>query len=128
MSEMIDSRLVATEPEVLAFCNRAREFGGAELLKALLPSDPSEPNSCLIARAMNFGCCVRPADFAEDHDIQASTFYQRTWVMVSDNAETLANAMGLRYSAEDKGMVLPPEIGNAAWAFDMRYAFRDYIR
>jgi hypothetical protein len=56
---------VATEEELLDFANRWRAAGSAEALPALVPSDPVNTESCLIANALNFDCAVDAAGYGD---------------------------------------------------------------
>lgn len=117
----------AGKDEVLAYANRIREAGGANALDALLPSDPNQSSSCLIARALNFSCQVYP---------EGSLYIDgsRHWVMELPDAETtrrVAKAMKARVVRLDGRLVmrLPKRIGNAAAAFDSGHdEFADLIR
>lgn len=50
----------ASLDEVLEFANTMRRAGGANVLEALLPSEPGNSQECLIANALNFGCKIKP--------------------------------------------------------------------
>jgi hypothetical protein len=134
-------RDVATEQELLDFVNRARAAGGANVLEALLPSKPSDPNTCLIARGLNFSCAVSCDVFWDE---------QERWQMsLPDNmpfeqAKAIADALEcplinwrsiddewVLATAEnwgnfDPSIVLPEHISNAAAAFDRGLRFQEY--
>lgn len=128
--DMPDEISVATETELLDFVNRARRAGGANILGALLPSQPQEPESCLIANGLNFGCVVDGADFDDP-----ATGEPRWNMTFPDNidrevAQSVADALGcelLNYMDGARCLVLPREIGHAAGAFDARIAFQNYV-
>lgn len=46
--------------EVLDFCNRVRQAGGANILNDLLPGIPLDSSACLIAHNLNFDCEITP--------------------------------------------------------------------
>lgn len=128
---------LATEAELLAFCNKVREAGQADVLDALLPSVPGNENACLIANALNFRSTVLPVGMSYDYTTQANT----VWVMRFPTSVSLAKrreiakAVGCEIKTiDDEGdmlrnvMVLPEEIGHAANAFDDRIAFTRYIK
>lgn len=127
----------ADEAEVLDFANKVRAAGGGEPIEGLFPSEPSEPNACLIAKALNFGCNVDgwyPKGTTEPNKPQKGM----RWVMYIDRSyddvKAIADAVGCemiplgagdywRDGTEDEdhmpGFLLPELIGNAARAFDM---------
>ncbi len=124
--------LVATEAELLSFCNKVREVGGAELLPALLPSEPGNANQCLIARALNFDCQVDST--GTPYEDSFGNTHAR-WQMRVDSAKrytTIEAFIGLGGTAEpefdDFRINLPEEIGNAALLFDHGAAFTNYRR
>jgi hypothetical protein len=122
----------AEESELLDFANRVRAAGGGEPVAALFPAIPSDPNSCLIAKALNFGCTV-DGWYGPNRDENSPQGGLR-WVMYIDNdydeVEKIAEAVDcemipLDYSDQERdngeympGFVLPERIGNAACAFD----------
>lgn len=122
---------VATEDELLDFCNRAREAGGADVLEALIPSEPGNPEACLIANAMNFGCSVGPDDYYSKGSTVQDRWYD--WCMhfppsvdyerIAEIAETLDCEL---YPDNKRKMKLPVHIGNAAEAFDADLAFTTF--
>ncbi len=98
----------ASPEEVLEFCNRVRAAGGADPLPALLPGDPNNPNTCLVARNLNFDCRILPKEFLSS-----------TWKMYVNDAalaKRIANALDLEH--EDNAVTLPPKIGQVARDFD----------
>lgn len=122
---------VATEEELLAFANKVREAGGANVLEALLPSKPGNPNTCLIANALNFSCSICPMD--EHFDTYP---HEGRWQMVlpentdHDQIAKLHEVIGGDLigsgTAYDRfAITLPREIGNAANAFDYSLAFNN---
>lgn len=144
---------IATETELIEFCNKVREAGGADPISALFPSTPDEPESCLIARALNFSCEVNgPYDAAawadklkDDKKLQkliqhaagGRFTYKDTqesiWVMLvqhgnhedsAEKAKEVAEKLGLHYVIDE--ILLPREIGNSAQAFDNELAFTEY--
>jgi hypothetical protein len=142
--------IVATEDELLEFCNSVREAGGADPIGALFPSDPDEPESCLIARALNFSCAVNgpydtqawldkldQIDEIERPFSWPNLFYKGSqdniWVMLvqqgnaeqsNKKAEEVAKKLGLHHVNDE--ILLPQHIGNAAAAFDVELAFTEY--
>jgi hypothetical protein len=94
----------ADEAEVLDYCNRVREVGGADRIEALVPGHRSAAGSCMIARSLNFHCSVVP--LGGKH-----TRWYIQW-HGSDVRQKL-DAAGLL----DEGF-LPQRIGMAAYAFD----------
>lgn len=127
---------VATEEELLDFANRVREAGGADILNALLPSVPNDARSCLIARALNFDCIVKPIFSSERarHDLpEYQSNHSMCWVMeaeediISKLREAL-NLPAIRIGPyKNLVLVLPEHIGNAALAFDEEEAFAHLI-
>lgn len=121
---------IATEEELLAFCNKVREAGGTTILEELLPSNPGKSESCLIANALNFGCRVRP-----DQQLEDGSF--KEWRMMlpldltPEQQRNIAKAVGSNVKRDHDYshpyVVLPRVIGNAAQAFDARAAFTEYI-
>ena len=132
---------VATEDELLEFCNSVRQAGGAEVLEALLPSTPGVPSECLIARGLNFDCTVGNTVYGmawNGTGLRDGFFIPGTdscfWVMTVHygnsedsmaKAQEVANALGLTQFANE--IALPEHIGNAAEAFDQRVAFTEYL-
>lgn len=123
---------MATATELLSFCNRVREAGGADPLPALLESLPGSPRACLIARGLNFNCAVYPAWSDE------SPHGAIGWVMGLDpdltpeQRDKIAAVCGYparhEFSDADAWVVdLPPEIGLAARAFDNGDAFKEFV-
>ncbi len=123
---------IATEEELLEFCNRVREAGGADILEALLPSRPGNAHECLIANALNFGCSVRPVG-----EKRNGLFDKWKMDLPSNLTDEQAAAIsevvgspvvGRRYSGVYRHVDLPPHIGNAAHAFDEGVAFSDLAK
>ena len=135
---------LATEDELLAFCNRVRSAGGAEVLEALLPSDPNKSHTCLIANNLNFGCRVMPGRTAEQLPLFINGTRSRQWFMVLPGNLTaavvykVAKAIWDGDAPEDAivpyeseralAIKLPEAIGNSAQAFDKGLAFHDFVR
>lgn len=128
---MVDGvkRSVATEVELLAFANSIRQAGGATVIDELFPSQMRNPQSCLIATALNFGCQV-------DSGHGAFADGSEKWVMhlpvnlTDEQRAALAKVKGVRLR-QDKWeggyyLTLPKHIGNAAEAFDEGAAFQSY--
>lgn len=110
--------------EVISFANDIRAAGGGSFIDGLMPSIPMEPNSCLIANALNFDCEVNA--------------FNGDWYMEVDDgkigrkiAEHLALTFygGEQEDEDEDGyfspceILLPPRIGYVAQAFD---TYRDY--
>lgn len=97
--------------ELLAFCNRVRAAGGAKQLDALLPGDRGNPDSCLIARNLNFACSVTPMPNAT-----------HLWRMHSSDPrlELVAKALDIeiRRDRTPPYIILPPDVGDSAQSFD----------
>lgn len=115
---------VATEEELLEFCNKVRQAGGANVLEALLPSVQQSSYSCLIANALNFGCSVSP-------------YMNGIWLMrfpeniSASQRKAISEATGLDVRpgvGKSWVMELPEHIGNAAKAFDWGLAFTEYVK
>jgi hypothetical protein len=105
----------ASIDELLDFANEVRVAGGGEVINELLMSEPTQPNNCLIANALNFDCEV--SDNLGD------------WAMITDSeiVEKISSATGLNiigwsedYEAyeEEIGVELPKHIEYVARAFD----------
>lgn len=127
---------VATEQELLDFCNRVREAGGTTILDELLPSRPGNAGECLIANALNFGCKVWPDEILEDN-LKAGVVRWKWFMYLPGNlsaeqrraiAEAVGNELVPAGQSGDEKVELPTEIGNAAHAFDKGAAFRDFDR
>lgn len=102
----------ASVNEVITFANKIRNAGGADIINELMPSIPEEPNSCLIANALNFDC-------------EVNTDINGNWTMSVYDYNTginIAENLGMEYcSSEDDNVViidLPERIGLVAEAFD----------
>lgn len=151
MPEMIDvdgvKMEIATEAELLAFANKVREAGGADVLNALLPSRPGRATKCLIARALNFECSVFGWTPVDDRNNTEWASGDSKWIMLphrgspeqcDELARELSKKLKLRLvrneaspTRRDQGwdyaLLLPKHIGNAAAAFDSRVAFTHLI-
>lgn len=101
--------------EVISFANDVRAAGGGSLIDGLMPSTPAEPNSCLIANALNFDCEVNA--------------FNGDWYMEVEDGRIgrqIAEHLSLRFyggeADEDDNdyceILLPPKIGYVAQAFD----------
>jgi hypothetical protein len=127
----------ADKEELLSFCNEVREAGGnvqaANLLTSLLPSNPNEPSSCLVANALNFECEVDGYGGPQSKAFDATNEDSQQWAMRTtfDIAEAIHAKMGLPVAHKSLGsfVLLPERIGNAARAFDEGHPeFEDYNR
>jgi hypothetical protein len=111
---------VATEQELLDFCNRLRRIGGADLLPALAPGRTGDAESCLIARGLNFGCTVD----GKGDDLWEMETYQS---FTDEQVEAITALMGDDPYSGDYDChcwTLPKHIGNAAEAFDRGLRFQ----
>lgn len=116
---------IATESELLEFCNRVRKAGGGDILPALLPGVPSSANTCLIARNLNFECSVTRGSWDKTDN----------WSMFVDDLEIGARIasklrVDCRIHYRDSFWVevkLPVVISNSAKAFDKRIAYKNLI-
>lgn len=135
----------ASIDEVLDFCNKVREAGGGKPLNALLPGVPTDSQSCLIAKNLNFECEVGGLDGEPitDADAQKVEDSEDLWCMSLEDKEVrdrIAIALNLetidaRKRAEEDGqwivspdgewatqnvyaVLLPKAIGNVAHNFD----------
>jgi hypothetical protein len=116
----------ASIEQVVNFANAVREAGGGSLIEELLPSVPEEPNSCLVANALNFDC---------DVNSHAGVWYME--IYESEKGIDIAEQLDLEYDApkyldyvdDETGkehyayeggceIYLPEEIGLVAEAFD----------
>lgn len=117
------SKEVATIDEVKKFCNVAREAGGAKQIADLIPSFPSDGETCLIAKNLNFECDVYSYDgkqFEQGDDI---------WAMKVDDrslAQKIAKALKLKvdlkegeYEYGKAEIILPKKITRVAQRFDL---------
>ena len=116
----------ATEEEVLDFANRVREAGGANALEALLPSEPGNPESCLIANALNFGCSVDAVGASEEHDGESEWVMFLPANMPDEAREKIAATTGCTLDGNGN-LELPRLIGNAAHAFDWHYRHSGWV-
>jgi hypothetical protein len=128
----------ATEDQLLDFANKVRKAGGGDPIEGFFPAKPSSSTSCLIAKALNFGCSVDVDDNNEVTD-------RETWAMYLEGTDQLevdarvrkiAKATGTKILTKDYddfydevpnedapdevayGILLPARIGNTALAFD----------
>lgn len=135
----------ASLDKVLEFCAKVREAGGGTPLEALMPGIPRDSKNCLIARNLNFECFVHIVDQAAGVDRAAMTAItevnaehkkegNEAWFMSVKDKDTrnrIAESLDLvkidlfcheESTADPKinfySVVLPVEIGNAAWNFD----------
>ena len=137
----------ATEEELLEFCNQVREAGGGEIINALLPGITENPQTCLIARNLNFSCEVTPHVISVSNPMEEVNIgdpidgdkifspKSKDWVMVIDDENIrfkIARILKLdTVIHRDGGSVvkalrLPRRIGNAADAFDNELDFGSY--
>jgi len=116
--------------ELLTFANEVRKYGGSNnMLSELIPSNPGNSHSCLIANALNF-----------ESEIDCPYDNWRMNIGSAEIVKAIGNGMGLEYYIHeeevehynettedyeyetiegDAGYVtLPEEIGLAAFAFD----------
>lgn len=114
----------ATLENLLEFANAVREAGGGNPLDALMPSIPTDPQQCLIAKNLNFNCTVDCAGVSMNQYGNIDK-----WVMWLDDREVrnrIAKKLGLfRVNDHDGdredvcyGIVLPDPIGAVANDFD----------
>lgn len=101
--------------EIIEFANLVRKAGGGNIINDLMPSSPEQPNSCLLANALNFDCCVNGGG--------------EMWYMEVDEEDLaikISEAIGTEYT-DDIGysdgriiykITLPVNIGYVAAAFD----------
>ncbi len=107
----------ASVEEIIDFANIVRNAGGGEIISDLMPSYPQDPNSCLIANALNFDCRV-------------DGFNGEDWAMRVEEEELarkIASAINCEYhydgsDSNEFAIVLPYNIGMVAKAFD---SYRD---
>lgn len=126
---------VADKTEILEFCNKVREIGGAEVLSALMPSTPNDSRACLVANNLNFNCIVVPKtnEKLEGSIPDVDTEVGEQWYMIIKDhsvlnkvSETLGLEVGCPYTYDfetesmrySPGLKLPKHIGNAAYLFD----------
>lgn len=139
--EQLEERM-ATEADTLEFCNRVRDAGGANALKALLPSEPQNSLTCLIAGGLNFHCAVSPYESVRNSFFHADTLTELgyphksnvgpdeccVWVMKVRSralADKIGSVLGLPVEDSRYGtgefpaiVVLPYKIGMVAETFD----------
>jgi hypothetical protein len=107
----------ASVAQIIEFANVVRNAGGGEIISDLMPSYPQDPNSCLIANALNFNCRV-------------DGYSGEDWAMRVEEEELarkIATAIDSEYHYEGSysnefAIVLPYEIAMVAKAFD---SYRD---
>lgn len=132
-------RPAAPLDEVLEFCNIVRQAGGGKPLNALLPGIPSDSESCLIAKNLNFECNVSGVstyeldpegkgygEAARAIRDQGGDSLDEPWGMFVKNfttVEKIGKAANLKYAETDNGrggvIILPRRIGNVAANFDV---------
>jgi hypothetical protein len=133
MSEEWQGKEIASFDEVLAFCNKVREIGGANPLDALIPAIPQDSHQCLVALNLNFSCRVtngttaRFSKYEIEHQGYGNVSYY-PWTMIVDDpvlAIKLGKGLDLPVigdSNNDDGFVyhilLPAKIGAVARRFD----------
>lgn len=117
---------VATEAELLEFANKVRAAGGANILDALLPSEPSDPRACLIANALNFSCEVRSIGSWPDGVRETYWGMYFPYNMSNADRSRISEATGCPIDNFYAALKLPRHIGNAAAAFDAGVAFNNY--
>lgn len=137
----------ASLQELLDFANKVRAAGGGNLLDALMPATPLDPQKCLIAKNLNFNCEVKNASIscilggAIDEEVVREWLKSNTnddyWGMFIDDKETrdkIADALNLLAFDSSEGkynlatceeyqkqwfcIVLPESIGQVASDFD----------
>jgi hypothetical protein len=131
---MTDER--ATLEELLEFANKVRAAGGGKPLQALMPSVPQDPETCLIARNLNFECSVDDSGShyfspqqKENAGYEWTSSKDVAWTMHVANGETaekIGESLSLDYITdydedhgwEDGFILLPARIGAVAQAFD----------
>jgi hypothetical protein len=122
---------VATEEELLDFANRWRAAGSAEALPALVPSDPVNTESCLIANALNFDCAVDAAGYGDLWEITITGESPLTPEQIAAMSDVAGSQCEDDSWVDDDGQgwyiyswKLPEHIGNAADAFDRGIRFQ----
>lgn len=128
-------REMATEQEVLEFCNAVRKAGGGSAIQGLFPSIPQKTTQCLIAKGLNFGCAVGPYEGGMEHpdaplanmeseDVRgAAGLDEAPWVVEFDDpavARRVATELDLfgGYAGANGMVVLPDRIAAVASTFD----------
>lgn len=122
-----------SEQEVLDICNKVREAGGANPLEGLMPARPNVPDSCLIAKALNFECRVGYLTGEEEYDEAGQLLYEdintecegenlRLYMYVEDldtrdKIEKIFN-LGLIETMNGVAVSIPPDLAEVAHAFD----------
>lgn len=108
---------IATREEVLDFCNRLRKAGGGDLLDELLPGAIGNSRYCLLARALNFDCTVKPQEALLPSTEKGRPYSWVMWFTSSSLAYEVAGKLELEpYGA--RAIRLPQRIANVAAAFD----------
>lgn len=124
----------ATQEETLAFANMVRQAGGGEVISELMPSEPEQSNSCLIANALNFNSNIQPLNDANGDLVMFADGSQQ-WIMRVSNDELAkriathigcntvrVDSYGWRVSKDGElALKLPKRIGNVADVFDTAY-------
>jgi hypothetical protein len=115
----------ASFDETLVFANAVRRAGGGNPIDALMPSEPQDASSCLIARNLNFSCEVDAmADgdglwhmLIDDPAVSKAIAKELNLDLVMHDDE---DCWGVSEKADDRiaGVVLPRAIGNVARDFD----------
>lgn len=129
---------VATPEELLAFANRVREAGGADVLEGLLPSRPGAAHICLLANALNFSSEIFPTNDPPPEGGRCHWVMRLPYETTQAQAKKIAKAVGSKLHHNKRShdfhwtsfeplywVELPAEIGNAADAFDAGLAFTD---
>jgi hypothetical protein len=122
---------VATEAELLDFCNKMRAAGDADPIGSLLPSSPGNAYECLVANACNFNSTVRPSGVRDEDTGALNWIMYFPYNMETEHVERIAASVGCETSTHEYNgttMRLPEHIGNAAHAFDLGLAFTDYYK
>lgn len=125
MPDLTEDR-TATFEETLDFANAVRKAGGGNPIDALMPSEPQDSQTCLIARNLNFSCEIDglDAEFVDEHG-------ENRWQMRVEDPDVLKRISAaldlplLVYDDEEFyatgepfALVLPRAIGNVARDFD----------
>lgn len=108
----------ASIDSVIKFANAIRSAGGGNLIDSLMPSEPQNSNSCLIANALNFDCEVNGTNGMWHMEVEDGYL-----------GKEIATKLNLDYHYDEECYAavcqinLPKEIGYVAEAFD---SFVDY--
>lgn len=128
--------LIAEEDELIDFANTIREAGGANVIDALMPSNPGLSQSCLIANALNFSASVDASLSSTKLPWHTQPLSRRglVWKMFlppnmgDERARQLGRATRCYVDTTYGGELwLPVHIGNAAHAFDSGDAYQEYL-